>query len=45
MQLAYFFDAGREMAAIETIQQELIYTVLKKVAIAALILAFLIGIV
>ena len=45
MWLAYFFDAGKEMAHLEEIEEELIYNVLKKFAIAALILAVLIGVI
>ena len=45
MWLAYFFDAGEKMDRLEKIQEELTFSVLQKLAFAALILAFLIGIV
>ena len=45
MWLAYFFDAGEKMDRLEKIQEELTFSVLRKLAFAALTLAFLIGIV
>ena len=45
MWLAFFFEAGEKLTKLQQIQDQLIYDVLKKFAIAALVLALVIGLI